>query len=170
MIKLKVARGRPLEQVAALPFRVTPEGRLEVMLVSSRDTHRAVIPKGWPMKKHRDWKAAEIEARQEAGLIGAIGRKSIGDYRYWKRLQDHFALVKVVVFPLAVSRQLDEWPERHEREQRWMSPASAALLVDETDLATLITDFAMSSTWIKSAHRSSSKTPGRSRKEPSLYP
>lgn len=122
------------------------------------------------MKKRRDWKAAEIEARQEAGLIGTVGRKPIGDYRYWKRLQDHFALVKVVVFPLAVSRQLDEWPERHEREQRWMSPASAALLVDETDLATLITDFAMSSTWIKSVQQSSSKTSGRSRQEPSPHP
>ncbi|WP_310201660.1 NUDIX hydrolase [Ancylobacter sp. 3268] len=122
------------------------------------------------MKKHRDWKAAEIEARQEAGLIGTIGRKPIGDYRYWKRLQGHFALVKVAVFPLAVSRQLDEWPERHEREQRWMSPGSAALLVDEPDLATLITDFATSSTWIKSAPRSPSRPSDRSQQEPSLHP
>ncbi|MCS0504426.1 NUDIX hydrolase [Ancylobacter sp. GSK1Z-4-2] len=122
---------------------------MQILLVSSRETHRAVIPKGWPMRNRKDWKSAQIEARQEAGIVGDISRKRIGQYLYWKRLDTHFALVKVSVFPLAVRRQLGDWPERHERERRWMTPEDAALLVDETDLGALITEFAQSQTWRK---------------------
>nr|WP_258733568.1 NUDIX hydrolase [Ancylobacter mangrovi] len=101
------------------------------------------------MRNRKDWKSAQIEARQEAGIVGDISRKRIGQYLYWKRLDTHFALVKVSVFPLAVRRQLGDWPERHERERRWMTPEDAALLVDETDLGALITEFAQSQTWRK---------------------
>lgn len=156
-IRRRLSDGRPLGQVAALPFRINSEGKLQILLVSSRETHRAVIPKGWPMKNRKDWKSAEIEARQEAGVVGEISRKRIGQYLYWKRFETHFALVKVSVYPLAVRRQLADWPERHEREQSWMTPQDAALLVDETDLGTLITDFMASNAWRKLLPHASAK-------------
>ncbi|MCJ8141925.1 NUDIX hydrolase [Ancylobacter sp. A5.8] len=145
--KRKASSGRPLTQVAALPFRVGAHGRLEILVMSSRETHRAVIPKGWPMKNRKDWKSAQIEARQEAGVLGEIGRKSCGRYLYWKRLESHFALTRVTVYPLMVKRQLDDWPERHERVHMWVAPDEAALLIDEPDLGTLILDFAQSRGW-----------------------
>lgn len=145
--KRKASSGRPLTQVAALPFRAGADGRLEILVMSSRETHRAVIPKGWPMKNRKDWKSAQIEARQEAGVVGEISRKSCGRYLYWKRLESHFALTRVTVYPLAVKRQLAEWPERHERAHRWLAPDEAALLVDEPDLGSLILDFAQSRGW-----------------------
>lgn len=142
--KGKAASGRPLVQVAALPFRISPEGRLEVLVMTSRETQRAVIPKGWPMKNRKDWKSAQIEAKQEAGVIGEISRKACGRYRYWKRLENHFALTRVTVYPLLVKRQLADWPERHERLQMWLAPEDAAILVDETELGVLILDCAQS--------------------------
>lgn len=156
MSKLKQSRrpasdGRVLRQVAALPYRLRADGTLEILLISSRETQRAVIPKGWPMKNRKDWKSAQIEARQEAGAMGEISRKRLGQYRYWKRLDTHFALVSVSVYPFAVKRQLHEWPERHERAQVWLSPEDAALLVDETDLGGLIIEFARSRSWQKTA-------------------
>ncbi|WGD32104.1 NUDIX hydrolase [Ancylobacter sp. WKF20] len=143
--------GRVLQQVAALPYRLSSDGRLQILVLTSRETRRAVIPKGWPMKNHKDWKSAQIEAWQEAGIVGDVSRKKLGQYRYWKRLESHFALVKVSVFPLAVRRQLDDFPERGDRLHVWMSPEDAALLIDETDLGTLITAFAASAEWRKSA-------------------
>ncbi|WP_246518625.1 NUDIX hydrolase [Ancylobacter lacus] len=136
----KLSNGRPLRQIAALPYRRDESGNIEVLIVSSRETRRAVIPKGWPMKGLKDWKAAQVEARQEAGVIGTIGRKKCGEFVYWKRLDSVFGLVKVAVYPLLVRRQLADWPERHERVQRWLSPDDAALLVDEPDLASVILD------------------------------
>ena len=34
-------------QFAALPWRRTPNGELEILVITSRETHRSVIPKGW---------------------------------------------------------------------------------------------------------------------------
>ncbi len=136
--------GRPLSQVAALPYRVTPVGEIEVLIMTSRETQRVVIPKGWPMKNRKDWKSAEIEARQEAGVVGEVGRKRLGQYLYWKRLDTHFALVKVSVYPLAVRRQLADWPERHERAQVWLPAEDAALLIDEPELGAILLDFSQS--------------------------
>lgn len=132
--KRRATDGRPLSQVAALPFRIAEDGNVEVLVMTSRETQRVIIPKGWPIRNRKDWKSAQIEARQEAGVIGDMGRKRLGQYLYWKRLEGHFALVKVSVYPLAVRRQLADWPERHERAQTWLSPEDAALLVDEPDL------------------------------------
>lgn len=140
----QAANGRPVEQVAALPFRRGQDGEVEVLVMTSRETQRAVIPKGWPMKNRKDWKSAEIEARQEAGVVGDVGRKRIGQYLYWKRMDNFFALAKVAVYPLAVRRQLDDWPERHERAQIWVTAEEAALLLDEPDLGALVLEFAQS--------------------------
>lgn len=136
--------GRPLQQYAALPYVRNEDGAIEVLVMTSRDTRRAVIPKGWPMRDRKNWKTAEIEARQEAGLIGEIGHRPIGQYRYWKRLDASFALVKVTVYPMIVKRHLTDWPEKHQRVQSWVSPQDAATLIDETELGDLIIAFAES--------------------------
>ncbi|ADH91571.1 NUDIX hydrolase [Ancylobacter novellus DSM 506] len=59
-----VNNGRPRAQVDALPFRISG-GQLEILVLTSRQTRRAVVPKGWPMKNRKPWKAAQVEARQE---------------------------------------------------------------------------------------------------------
>ncbi len=42
------------------------------------------------------------------------------------------------VFPLAVEQQLDDWPEKGQRETRWFTPGEAATLVGEGGLVTLL--------------------------------
>lgn len=127
-----------LEQVAALPYRVDDDGRRQVLLMTSRQTRRFVVPKGWPMKKRTKREAAAIEAFQEAGVTGKISRKPIGRFTYWKRLDETFALVRVSVYGLKVKRQSAIWPEKDERLFRWLAPEDAALLVDEPGLADII--------------------------------
>lgn len=142
--KKRPSDGRTLRQYAALPYMRNEAGEVEVLIMSSRETRRAVIPKGWPMRSLKGWKAAEIEAREEAGLVGQISSRSVGQYLYWKRLPSSFVLVKVVVYPLRVTRQLADWPEKHERDRQWVNPQDAATLIDETDLGELIVAFARS--------------------------
>ena len=64
-------------QYAALPYRIVRR-RVEILLITSRDTRRWVIPKGWPMKGLKPQDAAAVEAAEEAGLIGEVeGRPSV---------------------------------------------------------------------------------------------
>lgn len=130
-----------IRQVAVLPFRTGASGETELMLLTSRQTSRFVIPKGWPMKGLPDWKAAAVEAKQEAGLIGEIGKKPIGTYRYWKRLKTVFVPVTVFVFAMRVRKEKPKWREMEARQKRWLAGSQAMLLVEEPELVTLIESF-----------------------------
>lgn len=133
-------RRKKARQVAALAFRREDDGSVRVLVISSRDTHRPVIPKGWPMRGKKDRDAAALEAFQEAGVQGKVSRKPIGSYHYWKRLSDSFVLTKVNVYALDVRRELTEFDERGQRQSAWLLQADAARLVDDPELATLIAE------------------------------
>lgn len=134
----KAKKGGRVRQVAAIPFRLGKDGGIEVMLVTSRETRRFIVPKGWPMKGKSGRKAATLEAEQEAGVTGKALKKSAGAYSYWKRLSNRFVRVDVVVYLLAVTDEHADWRERKTRRRAWLSPGDAALLIDEPELATLV--------------------------------
>lgn len=138
----KPGGGGKRRQVAALPWRGEGDA-LRILLVSSRETRRWVIPKGWPMKGKTDFAAAAQEAYEEAGLEGVIVEQPIGDYAYLKRLKGGAArMVKVDVYPLRVTGERKAWPEKGQRALAWMTPVEAALAVQEPDLRDLIARFA----------------------------
>ncbi len=130
-----------LHQIAALPWRMGLDGRLEVCLVTTRETKRWTLPKGWPIKGETDRASARIEAEQEAGVSGKIADKPLGTFTYWKRRQAHFDLVRVTVYPLRATKALKTWKEQAERQIRWLPAEDAALVVDEPELATLLKGF-----------------------------
>jgi len=128
-------------QYGALPWRWGEDG-LEIMLVSSRDTRRWIIPKGWPMAGRSGMAAAAIEAMEEAGLLGVISEEPIGHFHYAKRLSRRVDLCRVEVFALRVVRQRHHWPEKHERVTRWYPVAKAIERVSDPELRDLIASFA----------------------------
>lgn len=113
------------------------------MLVSSRETRRWVLPKGWPMKGKKPHTVAATEALEEAGLLGKISKKPIGAYHYVKRMPNGAALdCEVEVFPFRVEKQRKNWRERDQRTTSWFAIADAAHLVDEPQLSALLLHFA----------------------------
>jgi 8-oxo-dGTP pyrophosphatase MutT (NUDIX family) len=129
----------PAQQIAALPIRWDKKSKLRVLMVTSRDTGRWVMPKGWLMDGKKPWHAAEIEALEEAGAIGFISKEPLGVYHYLKRVSDNpDKPCRVTVYPMNVERLKSRWKERHERKRRWFSPAKAARLVEEKELSCLL--------------------------------
>jgi 8-oxo-dGTP pyrophosphatase MutT (NUDIX family) len=129
------------QQYAALPWRQAPS--LEMLLITSRETRRWVIPKGWPIPGKSAAESAAQEAYEEAGIRGEMSARAIGHYGYRKRLQGGAKKrFRVDVFAMEVTEVLDLWPEAHERARHWLSPAEAAIRVDEPELAVLIRTFA----------------------------
>jgi predicted phosphate transport protein (TIGR00153 family) len=137
-----------MRQIAVLPYRFgdgSLDGTTEVLLITSRETKRWVIPKGNPIHNMDRHASAAVEAEEEAGVIGAVCPTSIGSYQYRKRRSNGASIMyNVEVFPLAVTHELSEWKEMDERERRWFPFREAAKAVEEEDLQALIRSFGVS--------------------------
>ena len=126
-------------QYAALPYRRAGAAGSEVMLVTSRGRQRWIIPKGWPHGGRAPCDSAAREAFEEAGVLGAVGRRCVGSFRYKKRLKKgRVAVFNVHVFPLNVTRQRQQWPEKNQRDIKWVSVKEAAEAVQNARLGKII--------------------------------
>lgn len=127
-------------QVAALPIKTGIDGKPQIILVTSRETGRWVIPKGWPMRNRKDHAAAAIEAYEEAGVVGKPDKKPLGTFDYIKVMPKGREDVqcRVSVYLLNVDRLLPKWPESKERVRDFCSPVVAAERVDEPELKAII--------------------------------
>jgi 8-oxo-dGTP pyrophosphatase MutT (NUDIX family) len=127
-------------QFGALPYRFDREAGVEILLVTSRETGRWIIPKGWPIKGFKPAKTAAREAYEEAGVRGHVSRRPLGRYVYVKRMEDRVASFpcEVQVFPLLVKTQLKKWPEYRQRKVRWFAVPGATAVIRNGDLRKLI--------------------------------
>jgi 8-oxo-dGTP pyrophosphatase MutT (NUDIX family) len=125
-------------QYGVLPYRMGDE-RAEVMLLTSRGTGRWVIPKGWPMACRKPRDVAIIEARQEAGIWGIVGRRPIGSFSYAKTMNSgEDRLCECVVYLMLVTNQSPTWREQAQRRRAWFPRDIAAEVVHEGALAFII--------------------------------
>lgn len=126
-------------QVAALCYRDTDAGK-RVLLITSRDTGRWIVPKGWPIDGLDGPGAALQEAWEEAGVKQAdIESDPIGLYEYDKGLGEGLTVpVETRVYLTRVRDLSSEYPEADERKRAWFAPLDAANLVDEPDLKAIL--------------------------------
>ena len=135
MKKLNDKIGRNCEQVAALPWRIDEDGKMRILLVTSRTNAKWMLPKGWPMEGRSDSEAALIEAREEAGVDGQASSVPIGSYHYLKLFCDgRTSPSRARIYPVRVMSVAKNWDEKGERLRRWMRPKKAAAMVFEPDL------------------------------------
>jgi 8-oxo-dGTP pyrophosphatase MutT (NUDIX family) len=139
MVESRKKPGAKRVQYAALPYRRKGNSPTEVLLVTSRETGRWIIPKGWPAKGKAPHKSAAREAREEAGVVGSVKRRSLGAFSYKKRLKSGKVVAcEVQVFALKVKRQEARWLEKGERKLKWLPRTKAAKKVGDEVLGTII--------------------------------
>ena len=120
-------------QVGALPYALV-DGRLSVLLITSRRSGRWIFPKGAIEPDMSASESAALEALEEAGVIGEIEDTPIGSYRTGSD-SDGSALVDVDIYPMLVQNQLDEWKERGQRLRHWAVVSEAQRLLADPALA-----------------------------------
>ena len=149
-----VALKIPGVQYAALPWRHV-HGELQILLVTTLNTRRWIVPKGWPIPGLAPCDCAAHEAAEEAGVSGDVQSKPLGSFHYEKRQKSGDTLpCKVDVFALEVLHRRRNWPEKATRESCWCSAEEALVRVSEAGLRRLIARFA------KSAHARETVTAG----------
>ena len=132
------------KQVAALCWRHSPKrgSQLEVLLITSLNSKRWIMPKGWPEADLTPAENAAREAFEEAGVTGKISPQPIGSYHYLKERKDGGGVpCSVEVFALAVTKQLDDWPEKGARELAWVPIEQAVTRLAEPGLRQVLKAF-----------------------------
>ncbi len=114
-------------------------GKVQVLLATSRDTGRWIIPKGWPIDGLTPAQTAAQEAWEEAGVKGTVSDALIGLFTYDKIEAVHDPLPCVVsVFGVRVATLADKFPERKQRRRKWFDACKAARKVAEPDLRAIL--------------------------------
>ncbi|MFL6734462.1 MAG: NUDIX hydrolase [Sphingomicrobium sp.] len=111
----------------ALPFRLDPYRRLEILLIRRKDQAMWSLPKGRLPSSNAFRETATMEAFEEAGVEGPTQDRPVGSFLH-RKCNSFFLeqpLVEVIVFPLQVTRQLEVWPEFEVRERKWFEVEQA---------------------------------------------
>ena len=128
-------------QFGALCYRIT-DGKIRVLLITSRRTKRWILPKGWPENGMTPGESAANEAMEEAGVTGKLNERPLGVYYYNKKVDDgeNYPCI-VTIYALKVKNTWTDYQEKSERRRKWFSRKGAAKRVLEPDLALLIKSF-----------------------------
>ncbi|MCV0394048.1 MAG: NUDIX hydrolase [Rhizobiaceae bacterium] len=120
---------RRTAQYGAIPFQLV-EGRTAFLLITSRRTGRWIFPKGSLMEGKSAPETAAQEALEEAGVEGVVFDDALGHYHTVKHrlIRQH---IDVTVYPLLVTRQLDDWQEKGQRYRHWVMAKEAIRLVSD---------------------------------------
>jgi 8-oxo-dGTP pyrophosphatase MutT (NUDIX family) len=130
-----------LHQAGVIAYRLV-DGQAQVLLITSRDTGRWIIPKGNIDAATPPIKAAEIEAYEEGGVKGKTRSIPLGFYTYFKRHDTgEQSPTAVEVYLLRVTKQVKKWPEKRERKSSWVPIADAIDLVAEPGVVPLLERF-----------------------------
>lgn len=123
-------------QVAALPYRYE-NGKLKVMIVTSRRTGRWVFPKG-SIDHSKEWKSAEQEAYEETGVEGAIDREPLGRYLSLKVRGEDAWHVDVALYPLKIKKFYKKFPEKKQRKRKLVGLKRARKMLSQPEMSQLI--------------------------------
>lgn len=125
---------KPLRQAAAVPFRRSKLGHVEILLVSKTGGGWG-IPKGGVKKHHDKRQTATLETLEEAGVLGRLLDEPLGSFRFTKRGREH----DVTVYGLEVERQLARWQEEDARLRVWVPVSEAPRMIRRKALARFLT-------------------------------
>lgn len=139
-------RGEPpavVPQSGAVPYTIV-DGQLALLLITSRRTGRWIFPKGGAISGLTPREVAMQEAYEEAGVEGEAHEEPIGFYRSVKTVGLRRSLVHVDLYPLRLTRQLEDWPERMQRHRHWVLLPEAKRLLSNPQLVECATRLSQS--------------------------
>jgi 8-oxo-dGTP pyrophosphatase MutT (NUDIX family) len=116
------------KQSGVIPYR-KKQGKIEVMLITSRNKGRWIFPKGVIEANLNPRESAAKEAFEEAGVQGDVHRKLLGIYRH-RKWGD---MCTVEIYAMKVRKVHRKWDET-DREREWLSLKDALNRLRRDDL------------------------------------
>tara|TARA_Y100001963_G_scaffold158990_1_gene260721 strand:- start:1017 stop:1460 length:444 start_codon:yes stop_codon:yes gene_type:complete len=122
---------KPRIQGAVIPW-IDEGGKLKIILVRSSHSGKWGLPKGGVEDHLSKKQSAELEALEEAGLKGVLGKK-LDSYKYIKGKTGREQIVHV--YPMRVTEILNKYLESEWRERKTFDVKKAINLVNKKQAA-----------------------------------
>ena len=145
-----------MHKIGAIPFNIRGK-QIAILFITSQTHGRWVFPKGTLEKGGNHEAGVKREAYEEAGIKGDVLNNFPITIPITKKTNDGLMKIPVTYYPLLVSEQLEEWPEREKRQRHWSLVSDATRVTDRIDFLNLINQFDQLSPWILEISKSKSK-------------
>jgi 8-oxo-dGTP pyrophosphatase MutT (NUDIX family) len=117
--------GKLHKQYGVLPY-FKKSGKIKMILITSRNSNRWIVPKGNQMPHKTKRESALQEAYEESGLIGLLDENVM----FCIPIMSHGKKTDLTLYPMRVNKPLiKKWPERHQRKRIEVSCEQALSLV-----------------------------------------
>lgn len=123
------------KQSAVIPYRKR-NGKIEILLITSRNKKRWIIPKGIIEPDLSAQKSAAKEAMEEAGVTGKVEKQIIATYKYKK----WDGVCEVQVYAMPVKEISNDWEESF-RRRKWIDLNNFKKYVKDKNLIKVLTKF-----------------------------
>ncbi len=124
------------QQSGVVPYRVK-NGKMEVLLITTRRRQNWVIPKGSVINGMSPAASAAKEAWEEAGILGQVDSKELDTYKYRRKGKTY----KVKMFLLPVETVLEDYPEVGQRKRQWVKLTQAVSRVKKNSIKRILKGF-----------------------------
>jgi 8-oxo-dGTP pyrophosphatase MutT (NUDIX family) len=108
--------------------------KARICLITTSSGKHWGIPKGRVPRGARPRETVVQEAWEEAGIVGKAKRRPVGTYSFLKAGR----LYKVTVYLMKVTKIEDQWPEKEQRQRRWLSFRDAIKLIERSALRKIV--------------------------------
>ena len=138
-----------MHRIGIIPFDIRGDA-VAVMFVTSQTRGRWILPKGQRNDGEDHKSTATREAMEEGGVQGVF----VEDYPLTtvitKQSDEGKQQIAVTYYPLLVTEQFDEWPEKSIRERHWIELHNAMSRNLEPEFVNIIKNFILLKDFIMS--------------------
>lgn len=139
-------------RVGIVPFDIKGD-MIAILFVTSQTRGRWILPKGKSKSGESDTAAAKREAFEEAGIKGDILSQFPMTVLIEKTSLDTSERVPVTYYPMRVTQQVDDFPEKKSRERHWALLKDATRVAHHDDYLEIVGQFKQLAGQIKKAVR-----------------
>jgi 8-oxo-dGTP pyrophosphatase MutT (NUDIX family) len=136
-----------MHRVGIIPFD-TRGTDVAILFVTSQTRGRWILPKGRMERNETHVETCLREGFEEAGVKGVVLEDFPMTVVVTKLTQRGKQQIPVTFYPLFVTQQADDWPEKNKRQRHWALLEDAPRVAYREDLLPLIRQFGELKTWI----------------------
>lgn len=153
-----------MHRVGIIPFD-TRDTAVAVLFVTSQTRGRWILPKGKQKSGESHAETCLREGFEEAGVRGVVMEDFPMTAVITKLTDEGKREVPVTFYPLLVTEQEDDWPERERRQRHWALIEDAPRVAYREDYLHLIRQFETLRPWITRVAEDHKRTPPEERKQ-----